>query len=267
MKSTEELLYHNAVFTFKAAEAHFGFPGEKATLKRLQRLEARGRVVRAFRGVYASVPPGVDPDTFHPDPFLALAALRPDCVFCGKSAFDLLAVGQQDGNSFTAYSAAKAVTYKTKHGEFTLIKRPEWLTPDVVVQHNRKGILLSATRPELTVVEGFRYPGRVGGICELLNAADALPQLDLRMLRSVLNRFHMRKLYAAVGWCLSRNALHWNADTDYLSQLWRLRPASPQYLERGSSGSVLESQWNLMIPRDVPAKATSEAESPRVELV
>ena len=261
VKRLEELLYRHPVFTLQTANQCFGDPGEKATLKRLRRLQGGGRVVGALRGVYASVPPGVDPATFQPDPFLVLQALRPDCVFCGHSALDLHGVSNQLWNRVTAYSREKAATYKSRHAVFTLVKCPKWLTPDTVAKIDRRAVLLSVTTPELTLIEGFRYPNRVGGVEELVKSAESFRHLDLNTLRPLLDRFNMRKLYAAVGWFLSRDASRWPASGEFLEQLRSKRPASPQYLERDASGSVLDAGWNLMIPREVARQEETDVEA------
>lgn len=257
----EELLYRHPVFALDTADSFFGRPGRKATIKRLQRLQQSGRVVGELRGVYASVPPGVDPKTFHPDPFLVLRALRPDCVFCGHSALDLHGVSNQIWNRVTAYSQEKAVTYKTAHATYALIKSPKWLTPDTFAQVDRKAVSLNVTGPELTLVEGFRYPARVGGIEELVKSAENFRHLDLRSLRALLDEFSMRKLYAASGWFLSREQSRWQASGDYLEQLRRMSPASPQYLERNSAGGVLDTTWNLIIPREVARREEADIEA------
>lgn len=256
VKSIEELLYRHPVFTFQIAEEHFGHLGEKATTKRLQRMQAKGRVVRALRGVYAAVPPGVEPSTFQPDPFLVIQALRPGCVFCGHSALDLHGVSNQIWNRVTAYSMEKAVTYKTRYATFALIKSPTWLKPDAITTIDRKAILLNVTSPELTLVEGFRYPKRVGGIEELVKSAEAFRHIDLHKLGNLLDQFKMRKLYSAIGWFLSKNGTRWQASDEYLSALRLHRPTSPRYLEPGSTGAVMDSQWNLMIPREVARQET-----------
>lgn len=252
----EELLYRHPVFTFQIAEEHFGHPGEKATTKRLQRMQAKGRVVRPLRGVYAAVPPGVEPSTFHPDPFLVLQALRPGCVFCGHSALDLHGVSNQLWNRLTAYSKEKAVTYKTRYATFALIKSPTWLDPDAITPIDRKAVFLNVTSPELTLVEGFRYPKRVGGIEELVKSADAFRHLDLLKLKDLLDRFNMRKLYAALGWFLGRDPSRWHISDELLAGFRLHRPTSPRYLEPGSTGAAMDSEWNLMIPREVARKET-----------
>jgi len=257
----EELLYRHPVFTIETADQYFGHPGPKATRKRLWRLQEKGRVVGALLGIYASVPPGIEPATFRPDPFLVLQALRPDCAFCGHSALDLLGVGNQVWNRVTAYSREKAVTYKTAQATYSLIKYPKWLTPEVLTQVDRKGVFLNVTCPELTLIEGFRYPARAGGIEELVKSIESFRYLDIRSLLNLLDRFHMRKLYAAVGWFLSREPFRGQVTGDFLEQLREQRPVSPQYLDRNSSGSTLDPAWNLMIPREIVRQEEMDLEA------
>ena len=111
--------------------------------------------------------------------------------------------------------------------------------------------MLPVTGPELTLVEGFKYPNRVGGIEELVKSADAFRKLDLGALKDLLDRERQRKLNAAIGWFLSRDKAKWKVDLAFLELLRRQRPTSPVYLERGADMSVLAREWNLMVPRDL----------------
>jgi hypothetical protein len=182
-------------------------------------------------------------------------------VFCGHSALDLHGVNNQVWNRVIAYSQEKAVTYQTTFATFALIRSPKWLTPDTVDKIDRKAVLLSVTDPELTLIEGFRYPSRVGGIEEHIRSAEGFRHLDLESLRNLLNRFNMRKLYAALGWFLSRDPHRWQVTDVYLDHLRSRRPTSPQYLEREAMGSVLDPAWNLMIPREVARREATEIEA------
>ena len=256
----EEFLYRNPVFTLKAIQDHFGGLGEKAAYSRLRRALEAGRVVKVFRGVFATVPPGIEAESFHPDPFLVLNALRPGAVFCGHSALDLHGVSNQVWNLVTAYSPRKAVTYKEQLVTYKTLKRKKWVTDDSVSVVDRAGTFLRVTNPELTLIEGFRYPGRVGGIEELVKSASAFHTLDLNRIKKLLERFGMRKLYAAAGWFFTREQGYRQVTQDYLQNLRVHRPASPQYLEKQSVGGVLDSEWNLIIPRELAREETSDIE-------
>lgn len=170
-------------------------------------------------------------------------------------------MSNQVWNRVTAYSPGKAVTYKIAHATYALIKNPKWLTQDTFSQVDRKGVVLNVTGPELTLIEGSRYPARVGGIEELVKSAENFRPLDLRSLRALLDGFRMRKLYGALGWFLSREQSRWQASGDYLEQLRQMSPASPQYLERNSAGGVLDNTWNLIIPREVARQEEADTEA------
>jgi len=51
--------------------------------------EARGRIVRLRRGLYATVPPGVDPERAPVDPYLVASRLTPDAVLAYHTALEL----------------------------------------------------------------------------------------------------------------------------------------------------------------------------------
>ncbi len=63
---------------------------------------------------------------------------------------------------------------------------PQWVRLGEV---NRPGI----TGPERTLVEGFRRPGLVGGLEELVVPAAGFATLDLEQLEEVLRRYGVRK--------------------------------------------------------------------------
>ncbi len=259
----EEFFHHNPVFTLQALQAHFGELSPRAAYERLRRALAAGRVVTVFRRVFATVPPGVDPASFQPDPFLILNALRPGAVFCGHSALDLYGVSNQIWHRLTGYSEGKAVTYKSGQATYSNFKRPSWVTPDAVSTVDRFGVFLQVTTPELTLIEGFRYPGRVGGIEELVQSADEFRYLDLTRLAQLLDRFNMRKLYSAVGWFLARDPAKWLVDDDYLGRLNQRRPASPLYLESRAAEGALDNKWNLIIPREVMGQEVTDIDRRR----
>jgi len=256
----EEFLYRNPVFTLKAVQDHFGNIGPKAAYRRLRRALEAGRLVGVFRGVFAAVPPGVEPDSFAPDPFLILNALRPGVIFCGHSALDLHGVSNQVWNTVTAYSKRKAIHYEVQRVRYKTLKHPKWATEDFISTVDRLGTLLSVTNPELTLIEGFRYPGRVGGIEEHVKSVAGFHTLDPTRINQLLQRFSMHKLYAAVGWFLTRERGYRQITPEYLDLLRAHRPASPQYLEKQSIGGVLDSEWNVIIPREIARQESANIE-------
>jgi hypothetical protein len=116
---------------------------------------------------------------------------------------------------------------------------------------------LLSTGPELTIIEGFRYPSRVGGIEELVNSAEAFRRLDLGEIEDLLDKFNMRKVYAGVGWFLARNKLRWNVDDSLLDRLRSKIPSSPKYLEAGLE-ATFDRTWNILVPRSLTASESPD---------
>ena len=184
---------------------------------------------------------------------MVLKALRPSAIFCGHSALDLQGVANSVWNAVTAYASGPANTFSAGRITYRFIALPKSLeiTKQFRTLVDRSGKLLEVTSPELTLVEGFRYPHRVGGIEELVKSADGFRKLDLGEIRDLLTSVKQRKLNAAVGWFLSRDPDKWGADSRYLQDFRARIPAGPVYLERGASSSLLVRAWNLLVPREL----------------
>jgi hypothetical protein len=112
----------------------------------------------------------------------------------------------------------------------------------------RQGQLLCSTRPERTLVEGFRRPALAGGLEELVRSASGFSTLDLDLLENILHLYGIATLWAAVGWFLERFQQTFYVPGKILEHLSQHRPRSPHYLERDQRGGVLVTRWNLIIP-------------------
>src|SRR5438093_6115655 len=76
----------------------------EAARERVKYHVARGRLKVVSHGVYATVPPEVDPDSFTPDRYLVAAAVRNDAVVGHHSALELLGVAHSDWNICTVFT-------------------------------------------------------------------------------------------------------------------------------------------------------------------
>lgn len=250
----EQFLYEHPVFSLETLRLAFSTEKRGALYKRLRHQELKGRVISVLRGVYAVVPPGTNPASFSPDRFLTLSAMRPDAVFCGRSAFDLYGASNQVWRLTSCYSHGAPVSASAKGCEFVTFKTPHWVDTSVLRTIDYRGIQLRVTSPELTVVEGFKYPGRVGGIEEFLAVADALPRLDPLRFPKILSRIAVRKLYSCVGWFLARAPERYEAPEEVLEGLHVGGLTSPKYLVPAISGGMLDRTWNLIIPNTLASK-------------
>jgi predicted transcriptional regulator of viral defense system len=254
--TTAEFFATHTVFSLDEAARALAPPGGRAgTVERLKHHLQKGRLKAVTRGVYAVVPPGVAAGRFQPDPILVAAATRPDAVFAYHAALDLLGAAHSVFRETTVFTAARrGATY---FGTFTVrfLGYPGALSAPTLVhlgtrQVDRRGRLLRCTGPERTLLEGFRRPGLVGGVEELVLSAAGFPTLDMGLLEEVLGRYDLATLWAAAGWFLERFQAVFHVPDDVIARFETRRPRSPHYLERDRRGGVLVDRWNLILPEE-----------------
>ncbi len=214
------------------------------------------RLLPVTRGVYAAVPLGLDAGRFHADPYLVAATVRPDAVFAFYSAMSLLGAARVDWNVVTVVTSRRRRPLDVSGVRLDFLSVP----PALARLHkqgvglrsvDRQGRALRVTGPERTLVEGFREPGRMGGVSELVDAAASLPVLDLDLVERFLRAFDEKVLWAAAGWFLERHRESFSVPDTYLTRLERHRPHARVYLARREGRGRLASRWNLMLPEPV----------------
>lgn len=256
--STAEFLSRTPVFSLDEMARDLGLRANRdAALQRVKYQIGRGRVKIALRGVYATVPPGISPDRFRPDRFLAVAAVRPDALFSHHAALELQGVAHSDWNVCTVTTKRRGAPVSLDGVQIRFVQPPAALeTPKErslgTTQVERLGRALRVTGPERTLVDGFRQPGLVGGLRELIESAAGFGTLDLELLRRLLVAYERKSLWAAVGWFLERYRRSFFVSEEYLDMLQRHRPASPHHLPRGKRrGGTFVRRWNLVLPEAV----------------
>jgi hypothetical protein len=242
------------VFTLEElAAARGGSRQRSAARNQLKRYLATGRIKPVARELYASVPPGRDPERFVPDPFLVAAAARPDGVFAYHSALELQGAAHSVWHECTLHCDQRRTALRVGSSRILFLA-----TPTAVVSRRAQTVAtrefprstrqLVATGPERSLVEGLRQPHRVGGLDELIESVRGLPLLDFRLLERVLEIYGEKMLWAAAGWIAERHAETWSTPAEFLDQCRRHRPRQNQYIVRGLGGGRLLKAWRLIVP-------------------
>lgn len=251
---TSTFLQTHRVFNLdEAVRALSPAGGRRATLERLKYAVGRGKLKKLARGVYASVPPGMDPVKYRPDRFLAAVALRPDAVFSHHSALELLGAAHSEWRLCTAYSEQRSQPFNLDGLELRFLSHPRRLVRRQAVGLGTRTVHrvdreLRLTGPERTLLDGFRRPDLVGGHTEFVESAAGFSVLDLPLLFELLDAFGQKALWAAVGWFLERYRETFFVRDDDLAIIERHIPRGPLYLARDQRGGVLVRRWNLIIP-------------------
>lgn len=251
---TSTFLQTHRVFNLdEAVKALAPTGGRKATLERLKYAAGRGKLKKLTRGVYASVPPGVEVAKFQPDRFLVAAALRPDAVFSHHSALELLGAAHSEWRLCTAFSNQRSQTFDLDGLELRFLSQPRSLVRNQAVDLGIRTIRrldreLRVTGPERTLVDGFRGPDLVGGLAEFVESAAGFSVLELPLLLELLDAFGQKGLWAAVGWFLDTYRTTFYVSDGDLAVIDLQVPKSPHYLVRDQRGGTLVRRWNLIVP-------------------
>jgi len=253
METSSFLQTHRVFSLDEAVRALDPAGGRKAVLERLKYAVRRGKVKPLARGVYASIPPDADPATFQPDPFLAVAALRPDAVFSHHSALELLGVAHSLWRRCTAYSSRRPEHFALDGIDLHLLSHPEALVRQGSTDLGTRSVhrfdrALRMTGPERTLIDGFRQPDRAGGLAELVESAAGFSVLELPLLFELLHAYRRKVLWAAVGWFLDMYRETLFVGDEDLARIEQHVPKAPQYLARDQRGGVLVRRWNLIVP-------------------
>ena len=227
--------------------------GRKATLERLKYSVVCGKVKKLARGVYASVPPGVEPEKFQPDRFLVAAALRSDAVFSHHSALELLGAAHSEWRFCTAYSARRSQAFDLAGQEIRFLLQPQSLVRHQAVDLGVRSVHrldreLRVTGPERTLIDGFRRVDLVGGVAEFVESVAGFPVLELPLLFELLDAFGQKGLWAAIGWFLDTYRTTFYVGDEDLAVIDKHVPKAPLYLSRNQRGGVLVRRWNLIVP-------------------
>ena len=251
---TSTFLQTHRVFSLdEAVQALAPTGGRKATLERLKYAAGRGKLKKLARGVYASIPPGVESATFQPDRFLAAKALRPDAIFSHHSALELLGAAHSEWRLCTAYSARRSQPFNLDGLELCFLSHPQsWVRHQAVELGTRSVHRLDrelrVTGPERTLIDGFRRPDLVGGLAEFVESVAGFPVVELPLLFELLGIFGQKGLWAAVGWFLETYRTTFYVSDDDLALIDKHIPKAPLYLARDQRGGVFVRRWNLIVP-------------------
>jgi predicted transcriptional regulator of viral defense system len=231
----------------------------------LQYHEKRGHIRRLRRGLYASVPSGLEARNISIDPYLLASALADDAIIAYHTA--LMFHGR-------AYSTRNVFTYLTKQKDKRklqyqgVIYRAVIHPPPLIrsgreslgVQDvDRDGHNIRVTTLERTAVDVLDRPALTGGWEEVWRSLESIPYFDLNLLIEYTLALEKATIAAKVGFYLEQHNQTLMVDARSLERLRARRPKSPHYMSRNVRARArLIPQWNLVVPAEVVDRAWEE---------
>lgn len=260
--STQMSAYRTAAAAFTAThpvfrvedfvDAHAGAGGQSraTSLTLLKRGVASGRYLHLRRGLYAVVPPGVEPERAEVDPFLLASVHTPDAVVAFHAALELHG---------RAYSTWSRLHVWTRHRSKPWTWRGMEIVPVLdtgeggtsvpgTVTHAHAGGLVRVTSVERTLVDVLDQPDKGGGWEEILRSLAMVEFVDVDAVVADVIARGSALTAARVGWVLALRQVEWHVEAAQLAALREKRPGSPTYLDSSRIPGRLDGEWNLIVP-------------------
>jgi len=251
----------NPVFTREEFLAHRNAARSPLTSRNLLALHvARGRLVRVRRGLYATVPRGVEPGAARVDPYLVATKLAPDAVVAYHAALQFHGKAYSVSNRVTYLTRRRLRTYRFRDAEFVAVRCPAPLRalPDMggnVLDQPHAGGRVRVATLERTLVDVLDAPNHGGGWEEVWRSLESVEFFDLDAVVEHALKRDSSLTVARVGFFLEQHRQTLMVEERHLAALRAHAPVQPLYLDRKREPGKLVQAWNLVVPERVLSRS------------
>ncbi len=224
---------------------------------------SKGKVKSIIRGLYAVVPPGIDPDNFQVDEILIASKLVKNSVLAFHTALEVLGYCHSVLSNYYYYFPYAKRNIKINNTQYTRVKTPKRLQSNSYeLQGFQKqmyhGVNITLTNPERTFIDCINRPDYAGGIEEVYRSIEKYPYLDFDRIFKYLALFKSKVLYSRVGFFLEQHQKQFFVDDYILKQIMENIPSSVVYFNNKRKNGKLVKRWNLIVPKTVIEKRWKE---------
>lgn len=224
----------------------------------------RGRLLRVRRGLYATVPVGLTPETLPLDPLLIAGKLTDDAVIGYHGA--LVAHGKaQSHRSEVVYLTERGARRFDFRGTTFVAVRPSTAlrTPAAmsfgVESADRQGVAIRVTTLERTLVDILDRLDLAGGWEEAWTSLEAIEYFELEAVIRYVELLGNATTAAKVGYFLEAHRRALMVEDAHLERLKKRRPRGRHSLTRGGKRKGRwVSAWNLVLPSALVERAWKE---------
>lgn len=259
MKLDDFFSLYNA-FTFKELELNLSrdkdSPTQSSTLYNLITYhQNQGHILRIRRGLYYSVPKGMDPTHCPVDSFLVASKMAEDAVIAYGSALDL------HGKLHTIQNRMIYLTKKRVMASFDFrdIKYQAVAIPSAlkavgqqtfgVQSIDRLGQPVLVTSLERTLVDVLDRPYLCGSWEEIWLSLESIEYLDMDQVLKYALLLANSTTIAKLGFFLEMHREALMVPEHYLEELRKSCPAKPHYMDRTQNEpQKMIAKWNLVVP-------------------
>lgn len=241
---------------FAAAHSGDGRRSRQTTASVLKQHVAAGRLLNLRRGLYASVPSGVDPGRHPVDPYLLSTQLAPDGVVAYHAALQFHGKAYSLWSRFHYLTRGRQRRFTFRDQEFVPVQAPAAVRdlPDLgggVLERPHAGGVVRVTTLERSLVDVLDAPERNGGWEEVWRSLEMVEYFDLDAVLAYTRALGSALTAARVGFFLEQHRDVLMVEAVHLEALHGLAPAQARYLDARRESGKLVKDWNLIVPERV----------------
>lgn len=259
MKLDDFFSLYNA-FTFKELELNLSrdkdSPAQSSTLYNLITYhQNQGHILRIRRGLYYSVPKGMDPAHSPVDPFLVACKMAEDSVIAYGSALDLHGKLHSIQNRMIYLTKKRVMaSFDFRDMKYQAVAIPSALKAAGeeafgVQSIDRLGQPVFVTTLERTLVDVLDRPYLCGSWEEIWLSLEGIEYLDMDQVLKYALLLANSTTIAKLGFFLETHREALMVPEHYLEELRKHCPTKPHYIDRTQNEpQKMIAKWNLVVP-------------------
>lgn len=227
--------------------------------------QKRGHILHIRRGLYYTIPKGIEPNECSVDSFLVASKMAEDAVLGYRTSLDFFGKLHSTSDEFIYLSRKKETKpFVFKNCKYHAVSIPKSLQKANqinfgVITENRLGQKIKITNLERTFVDVLDRPYLCGSWEEIWLSLESIEYLNLDHVFHYVQLLKNTATTARVGFFLESHRDQWMVPESYLSELQKHIPKQPHYLNRDQrKEQKLISKWNLIVPLELIKRGWEE---------
>ncbi len=249
----------NHIFTIDEIKKHYNVSEKSSTLKNLLGYHLKcGHLIHIRRGLYYTVPKGVDPENCPVDPYLVASKLAEDSILAYHTALAYFGGLYTIRNDFVFLTQTKVKTPFTFrevvfHASSVPLNLVSAKSFDFGVQSSdHLGHKILVTSLERTLVDVLDRPSLTGSWEEIWRSLESVEYFNLDQVLQYALLLGNATTTAKLGFFLEMHREQLMVQDRYLEELRSHCPRKPHYLERSRKRhQKLLKKWNLIVPAEL----------------
>lgn len=248
---------------FVAEHVESGRRSRQTSASVLKQHVAAGNLLHVRRGLYATVPRGVEPEDLQVDPYLLACKSTGDAVVAYHAALQFHGKAYSVWRRFHYLTQGRLRTFAFRDLEFVPVQAPAAVRSlrDLgggIQEKPHAGGLVRVTTLERTLVDVLDAPHRCGGWEEVWRSLQMVEFFDLDAVIHYTTKLRSALTAARVGFFLEQHRVQLMVEDLHLEALRALAPSQPRYLDARRESGKLVSGWNLVVPERILTRVWAE---------